>query len=261
VLTFTDMREARAAREKLQQAIRARDEVLGIVSHDLRNPVSVIFSSASLLLEFDLSAERRREHLVSIKRSAARLNHLIQDLLDVARMEAGVLRVVPVHFDLRELLEEAMAYQSEAVEKADLNLEAEVPDPGARAWGDRDRVLQVLSNLLDNAVKFTPPGGRVEVGARDEASEAGTLFWVTDSGPGITTQDQERLFDRFWQVGRRDKRGAGLGLSIVKGLVEAHGGRVWLESEAGQGSTFLFLLPWKEEGEAPDLSPGTTATP
>lgn len=243
VLTFTDMRETRAAEASLRKALQARDEVLGVVSHDLRNPVGTIFSSASLLLELDLNPEKRREHMGSIKRSAERMNLLIQDLLDVARMEAGALRVAPTPFHLQELLEEVLAFQRGRGEEKGVSIRCRLPDPGAQGWGDRDRVLQVLSNLVVNALKFTPPGGRVEMGARVELHEEGVLFWVTDSGPGIAPEDQLRLFDRFWQVSRRDKRGTGLGLSIVKGLVEAHGGRVWVESEVGKGSTFLFLLP------------------
>jgi signal transduction histidine kinase len=128
-------------------------------------------------------------------------------------------------------------------EENGVSVRCRLPDPGAQAWGDRNRVFQLLSNLVDNALKFTPTKGTVEVGARVEPNDEGVLFWVTDSGTGISPESQARLFDRFWQVGRRDKRGAGLGLSIVKGLVEAHGGRIWVESEVGKGSTFLFVLP------------------
>ncbi len=243
VLTFTDMREARAAEESLKQALRARDEVLGIVSHDLRNPVGTIFSSASLLLELELAPEKQRDHLASIKRSAGRMNRLIQDLLDVARMEAGVLRVVPAHFHLDGVFEEVLALQKGTAEGKGIRLRSSLQESEGRGWGDRDRILQVLVNLVDNGLKFTPAGGWVELGAREEPHEDGFLFWVADSGPGIAPEDQDRLFDRFWQVGRRDKRGAGLGLSIVKGLVEAHGGTIWVESEPGEGSTFLFRLP------------------
>jgi signal transduction histidine kinase len=243
VLTFTDMRKTREAEGNLRKALQARDEVLGVVSHDLRNPVGTIFSSASLLLELELTQEKQRDHLASIKRSAERMNLLIQDLLDVARMEAGALRVAPANFYLRELLEEVMAFHRGKGEDKGVKLECRISDPAAQAWGDRDRVFQVLTNLVDNALKFTPEGGTVELGSRVESQEEGALFWVSDSGPGIAAEDQARLFDRFWQAGRRDRKGAGLGLSIVKGLVEAHGGRVWIESEMGKGSTFLFLLP------------------
>ncbi len=243
VLSFTDMTETRAAEATLRQAIQARDEVLAVVSHDLRNPVGTIFSAASLLLELPLSEEKRREHLFSVKRSAGRMNRLIQDLLDVARMEAGVFTVAAGQFQLQELLEEAVFLHREAARKGGIHIRSRFPDPYAQGWGDRDRVLQVLTNLLENAVKFAPEGGEVEVGAREEPEEGGILFWVSDNGPGIRASDQKRLFDRFWQVTRRDRRGAGLGLSIVKGLVEAHGGSVWVESEVGKGTTFLFLLP------------------
>jgi PAS domain S-box-containing protein len=243
VLTFTDMTETRAAEESLRQAIRARDEVLAVVSHDLRNPVGTIFSSASLLLELKLSEEKQRDQLMSVKRAAARMNRLIQDLLDVARMEAGALRVAVGHFRLGELLDEIVLTHRESARTRGVHLQSRSPDAAAQGWGDRDRVHQVLSNLVENALKFSGKGGVVEVGAREEPEEDGVLFWVSDTGPGIDEADRERLFDRFWQVSRRDKRGAGLGLSIVKGLVEAHGGRVWVESEEGVGTTFLFLLP------------------
>ncbi len=243
VLTFTDMTETRAAEANLRQAIQARDEVLAVVSHDLRNPVGTIFSAASLLLELNLPEEKRRSQLMAVKRAAGRMNRLIQDLLDVARMEAGGLRVAAGHFQLQELLDEIVLAHRDLARSRGIRLYSRYPDPYAQGWGDRDRIHQVLSNLVDNALKFSSEGGVVEIGAREEPDEGGTLFWVSDTGPGIEEADQERLFDRFWQISRRDKRGAGLGLSIVKGLVEAHGGRVWVESEDGMGSTFLFLLP------------------
>jgi PAS domain S-box-containing protein len=243
VLTFTDMRKTRAAEANLRQALQARDEVLGIVSHDLRNPVGTIFSAASLLLELELSPEKRQVHLTAIKRSAERMNLLIRDLLDVARTEAGALRVVPARFRVRELLDELMGLYVERGRAGGVELASVLDHPEARGWGDRDRILQALSNLVDNALKFTPKGGRVEVGARVEPQEGGLLLWVEDSGPGIAPDDRARLFDPFWQVSQRDGRGAGLGLSIVEGLVQAHGGRVWVESTVGEGSTFFLLLP------------------
>ncbi len=243
VLTFTDMTNTRAAEASLRQAVQARDEVLAVVSHDLRNPVGTIFSAASLLLELRLSEEKRREQLTLVKRAAGRMNRLIQDLLDVARMEAGALRVAATQFHLQELLDEIVLIHRDRARDAGVRLYSRFPDPYSQGWGDRDRVHQVLSNLVDNALKFCTEGGVVEIGAREEPEDGGILFWVSDTGIGIEPADEERLFDRFWQVSRRDKRGAGLGLSIVKGLVEAHGGQVWVESEVGTGSTFFFRLP------------------
>lgn len=245
VLTFVDMTEARAAEETLRQAIGTRDEVLAVVSHDLRNPVGTIYSTAALLLEMDLPEESRKEHLSGVKRSAERINRLIQDLLDVARMEAGALSVERVTIPAGEILDEvAVAFRGRA-EAAGITLQLSLQDPSLHVWGDRDRVIQALSNLLQNAIKFTASGGAVTLGAREANGEVvpGVGFWVTDTGPGIEPSDQARLFDRFWQVSRRDKRGTGLGLSIVKGIAEAHGGRVGVESEVGKGSTFFLFLP------------------
>ncbi|MFC1661059.1 ATP-binding protein [Gemmatimonadota bacterium] len=253
VLTFADMTEARAAEETLRQAVQTRDEVLAVVSHDLRNPVGTIYSTASMLLELGLPEESRREHLQAVKRSAQRVNRLIQDLLDVARIEAGALPVGPEPMPAGEILDEvAASYRDQAME-ADVNLVVRLRDPDLRVWADRDRVIQALSNLVQNGLKFTPSGGSITVGATvaldDDKVEAGCVFWVSDTGPGIDLADQARLFDRFWQVRRKDKRGAGLGLSIVKGIVEAHGGWVWVKSKPGEGSTFHVFLPKGIPGE------------
>jgi len=243
VLSFTDMTETQAAEESLRQAVRARDEVLAVVSHDLRNPVGTIFSAASLLLELELPSEKRREHLATVQRSAMRMNRLIQDLLDVARMEAGALSVAPASFSFRDLVQEVVASHRVQAEVDGIRLRQEVPDEVGAVWGDRDRLLQVLTNLVENALKFTPAGGRVDVVCRKDGDSGDLRVSVSDTGPGILPEDQERLFDRFWQVSRKDKRGAGLGLSIAKGIVEAHGGKVWVESREGEGSTFWFSLP------------------
>ncbi len=243
VLSFTDMTETRAAEESLRQAVRARDEVLAVVSHDLRNPVGTIYSAASLLLDLELPPEKEREHLATVKRSAARMNRLIRDLLDVARLEAGVLSVAPAAFQVRDLVREALESHRVQAEADSVCLRERVPEEVGEAWGDRDRLLQVLSNLLGNALRFTPSGGWVEVAVRTDEVTGGLQVSVSDSGPGISQEDQERLFDRFWQVSRKDKQGAGLGLSIAKGIVEAHGGTVWVESREGEGSTFCFTVP------------------
>ncbi len=245
VLSFTDMTETRAAEESLRQAVRARDEVLAVVSHDLRNPVGTIYSAASLLLDLELPPEKEREHLATVKRSAARMNRLIRDLLDVARLEAGVLSVAPAVFQVRDLVREALESHRVQAEADSVRLRKRIPEEVGEAWGDRDRLLQVLSNLLENALRFAPPGGWVEVAARTDEVTGGLRVSVSDSGPGISQEDQERLFDRFWQVSRKDKQGAGLGLSIAKGIVEAHGGRIWVESREGEGSTFRFTVPGK----------------
>ncbi len=249
VLSFTDMTKTRAAEASLRQAVRARDEVLAVVSHDLRNPVGTIFSAASLLLTLDPSPEKRREHLLAVKRSAERINRLIQDLLDVARLEAGVLPVDPGPFQVRDILNDVVEGHRGRAEEKGVNLTVRVPEGIPAAWGDPHRVVQVLTNLVENALRETPAGGEISLGVEDGPAGGGLRFMVRDTGPGIRPEDQIRLFDRFWQVSRKDKGGAGLGLSIVKGIVEAHGGTVWVDSEMGKGTAFWFTLP--------DDSPGS----
>lgn len=243
VLSFTDMTQTQAAEESLRQALQTRDEVLAVVSHDLRNPVGTIYSAASLLLDLEVSPEKRRGHLQTVKRSAERMNRLIQDLLDVARLEAGGLSVVPTRFPVQELVREVLSSHRVRAEEAGLELRSHFPEDVGEAWGDRDRFLQAMANLVENALRHTPRGGRVEMSARTDASSGDVHVSVSDSGPGISPEDQKRLFDRFWQVSRKDKLGAGLGLSIAKGIVEAHGGRIWVESREGEGSAFWFSIP------------------
>ena len=241
VLTFTDMSDIRRAQEGLRQAVRARDEVVAVVSHDLRNPLGTIAAAAGLLLELDVTTEKRREHLRLIVRAADRMNRLIGDLLDVARIESGSLSVRTAPVPVEPLLEEAIELLEPLAQEKGLVLLCRV-DPDARnVMADRDRVLQVLSNLIGNAVKFSRPGAvRLSVGPGKGDT---MVFSVADTGPGIPAEAVEHVFDRFWRQNQTDRQGAGLGLAIVKGIVQAHGGEVWVESRPGEGSTFSFSLP------------------
>jgi signal transduction histidine kinase len=248
VLSFTDMTATRAAEASLREAVQARDEVLAVVSHDLRNPVGTIVSGASLLLTLDPGPEKQKEHLQAIKRSAQRINRLIQDLLDVARMEVGALSIHPGPFQVDPLLEELVEANREQAIGRGLVLVADAAQGGVKGWGDRHRVIQALTNLVENALRETPAGGQITLGASAEPHGGGLRFSVSDTGPGIPLEDRERLFDRFWQVSRRGG-GAGLGLSIVKGIAEAHGGTVGVETAHGEGSCFWFTLPPGSEEE------------
>ena len=241
VLTFTDIREQREIAEALRQALRARDEVLAVVSHDLRNPVGTVYSAADLLLEIELPREKLLEHLSIIKRSASHMNRLIQDLLDVARIEAGGFSVAPRLEEITPILEEACELSAPLAASKQIELHCRPADRLPAVKADRDRVLQVMSNLIGNALKFTPPEGRVEVSA--EAGDREVVVTVSDTGPGIPPEDREQVFDRFWQVRRSDRAGAGLGLAIVRGIVESHGGRVWVDESPDGGSVFCFTLP------------------
>ena len=240
VLTFADLTEIRETEEALRQAVRAREEVVAVVSHDLRNPLATMTSAAELLLEIDLPEERRREHLEAIARSGDRMSRLIRDLLDVARIEAGGLSVDPSPVSAEALLREAEEMAVPMAREQELTVERRTDGELPRVLADRDRVLQVFSNLVGNAVRFTPPGGTITLRARSDGDEV--VWGVDDTGPGIPPEDRAHLFDRFWQVDRSDREGAGLGLAIVRGIAEAHGGRVWEEGEPGKGARFRFTL-------------------
>lgn len=224
-----------------QAAIRARDDVLGIVAHDLRNPVGTIRMAAELLSELELPVETRRKHCGIIIRAADRMNGLIQDLLVVSSIEAGRLSIVPDVLDVPPLLDEVrdmFRVQAEARLQS-LHVDCSTTLPKVRA--DRDRILQVFSNLIGNAIKFTPEGGRITIAV--EPAEDGVRFSVSDTGRGIPAEELPHVFDRFWQSKQTRRGGAGLGLTITRGIVEAHHGTITVSSTPGVGTTFTFTLP------------------
>jgi signal transduction histidine kinase len=228
-----------------QDATRTRDDLVAIVSHDLRNPVHTIHMAASFLLDIAPPDDRRvqaRRQLEVIQRSATRANRLIQDLLDVARIQAGGLAVDPVPVDVRSLLNEAVESATPLASAAQLSVVCDAPESLGPISSDRERVLQVFANLIGNAIKFTPKGGQIKILASSENGEV--RFTVADTGPGIPPEHLDHVFDRYWQAkSTKKKLGAGLGLSIAKGIVEAHGGRIWVESPPNSGAEFNFTLP------------------
>ena len=228
--------------EQARQAVRARDEVVAVVSHDLRNPLNAVLIASTVLSEHgdpERLQPRDRKQIDVIRRAAEQMTSLTQDLLEVSALESGTVTVTPRACPPATLLTAAEMFAPEAEEKG-VALRTSLPEEELpRVAADYGRVLQVFGNLVGNAVKFTPSGGEVEVGAARAAEYV--RFWVRDTGPGIEREHLPRLFDRFWQA-RRGGHGAGLGLAIVRGIVEAHGGQVWAESEPGAGSTFHFTL-------------------
>ena len=238
------LQEAELAASAARQAAEAREEILRVVAHDLRDPLGTISMTASLLLD-GLGRDSKRpgdeKYVQIIARSASRMDRLIHDLLDVTRMDTGRLQVdpkaEPLACVLRDALEGAELHARERSLTLSLALEDELP----AAWIDASRVAQAISNLLGNALKFTPPGGRITVGAKRERSWV--RVWVADSGEGIAEDQVERIFRPFWQAHAADGRGLGLGLAITRGIVEAHGGRIAVESHPGRGSTFSFTVP------------------
>ena len=236
------MDNARSYR-RAQEAARQRDLVLGVVSHDLRNPLSAIGMCVTGLEHGanDDPAERA-EILATIRASTNWAQRLIADLLDVSSIEAGRLSFEPHSTDPTVLAKRAAeVFEAEAATRS-VRLMVDVPETLPLVMADESRVLQVLSNLLSNAMKFTPPGGSITVGARSIGDSV--AFSVRDNGPGIPPEEVPRLFDRFWRARRGDEgRGTGLGLAIAKGIVDAHGGQIEVDTAPGVGATFRFTVP------------------
>jgi signal transduction histidine kinase len=220
---------------------RAREEVIGIVSHDLRNPLNVINLALAGLKAPDLPLAKREKQVEKIQRSVARMNGLIQDLLDVTRIEGGRLPITSSQQDTGSLAFDAFEMMRTLADDRSIVFTLKCPPGLPPVLADRERSLQVFSNLIGNALKFTPEGGEVTLSAQREGQEI--VFAVSDTGSGIPPDDLPRIFDRFWQATRDARAGAGLGLAISRGIVQAHGGKIWVESKVGQGSTFFFTLP------------------
>ena len=237
--------DAQALYQRTRDAVGARDEVLAVVSHDLRNPLSAIRMCASALRETPLpTPEAASELLETIEDSATWAFHIIEDLLDVASLDAGRLSIESEPLQLGPVLERAHTMFIPAAAERHQTLDVQTPAEDAlpRVLIDSDRILQVLTNLLQNAVKFTPPGGTIRVRALE--APGAVQVSVSDTGPGIAADDITRVFERFWHAGRQSKvRSTGLGLAIARGIIEAHGGRLWVDSTVGQGSTFFFTIP------------------
>jgi signal transduction histidine kinase len=233
-----------------QQAVQAREEVLAIVSHDLRNPLNAVMLAASLLQTSDKIVPDDREQLEIIDISAKRMQRLIEDLLDVTRLEGGKqLPIDPAPLDVHSLFDETYELFKSQAATASITLQHHAPKEVLPVYADRHRVLQVLSNLIGNAMKFTQAGGIITF--RAELQDEKVLITVADTGPGIPRENLGDIFNPYWQAKRTARLGAGLGLPIAKGIVESHGGRIWVESEPGNGTKFFFTLPVAVDATAP----------
>lgn len=232
--------------EELSRSLRAREQTLAEVSHDLRNPLSSIILAAAQL---ERSAERSElpelvgRRAASIRRAGDRMNHLVQDLLDLARAENGRLELDVEEHSARELVDDAVESVAPVVRERELRVRAAV-EPLLVSC-DRERVHRVLANLLSNAVKVSPRKGTIELTARQRGGAV--LFTVADEGPGISLEEQRQMFEQYWRGRESGVQGVGIGLSIVKTLVERHGGKVWVDSAPGAGARFSFTLPHDEK--------------
>ena len=224
------------------EALDLRDEFLAIVSHDLRNPLNAIALNTQLLERLVSSSDPRLGRISqSLDSSIAQMQRIISDLLDLAAIEAGKLSVQLRPGDARNPIREAVEISRPASAEKSIALDARIGAEPLPARFDPGRILQVLDNLIHNALKFTPRGGRISVEGRrmNDAVE----IRVRDTGPGLKPEEVSVIFDRFRQVEKRGRRALGLGLYISRSIVESHGGRIWAESAPGEGSTFLFTLP------------------
>jgi signal transduction histidine kinase len=217
--------------------------MLRVVSHDLKNPLHTIGMSADLLATVELSREQREEQLRIVSRTVERMNRLIHDLLDAARVQSGrALAVTPANLNTREFLTEATDQVSAEARARKIRLECDADSAPETLLADHDRLLQVFSNLVGNAVKFTGEGGLIRVTAT-RSENGSVLFSVCETGPGIPAENLSHLFEPFWQAGDNARLGTGLGLSIARGIVEAHGGNISVSSVSGEGTTFEFDIP------------------
>jgi signal transduction histidine kinase len=241
----TGQKQATEERQRLlakaEQAVADRDHVLAIVSHELRNPLNTVTMAATLLRDFAAVPEAAQKSIASITRSAQRMSRMIQDLLDLSSIQAGRLAIDPRPLDPRSLAEEIVdTFEPEAAGRG-LTLTLEAGDSLPMIRADRDRLFQALANVVGNALKVTTTGG-VVVGVCSRGRGEDVVFTVRDTGPGIPAEQQDRLFEPYWR-GPSTYRGSGLGLAIARGVVENHGGRIWVESTPGSGTTFFFTVP------------------
>lgn len=245
VATIKSLLRTRMAEKEAQAATRSRDEMMAIVSHDLRNPLAAVMLQVKLMnkaLDAKGEVPDLKDKLARIANSCNRMNRLIQDLLDVTSIEGGNFKINQGHFSVGNLLLDTLNGFEEIAESQGIELVHHIGNEEDTAFGDRERIHQLLMNLIANSIKFTPKGGKITVRSEQKVGE--TLISVEDTGVGIPAEAIPHLFNRYWQ-GRKDngRQGIGLGLSIVKGIVDAHHGKIWVESVPDQGSKFTVQLP------------------
>lgn len=230
---------ARHRSDEQRPATRRRDEVLGIVAHDLRNHLNTIRASSKVALVMGDKSPRRP--IETIERVSERMERLIRDLLDVSAIERGTLAIDPAPVRPVDVLAEAVDAHAAASSELGIGLGVDCDGDLPEVAADFQRLLQVLGNLLGNAIKFTPRGGRIVVGASPDAGRV--RFWVSDTGQGISRDQVPYVFEKFSQRRARPQDGVGLGLAICKAIVDAHGGRIWVDSSVGKGTTVCFTMP------------------
>jgi signal transduction histidine kinase len=228
---------------EIQKIADMQSQFVSTVSHELKNPLGVIRESMDLILDRlagEVSGEQR-EILEMGKKSTERLIRLVGDLLDLSKIEAGKMKLRPEDMDLGILVTDVLKLYANEISKKKIVLQKDIPPNMGLLWGDRDTLIRVVINLVNNAIKYTPEGGRITVRLTGSAKEV--RFEIADTGAGIPKESFAKLFNKFERVMAERQEGTGLGLAISKDIIELHKGKIWVESEAGKGSKFIFILP------------------
>lgn len=242
-------RRLRLAHQSALNAIKSRDELLAVVSHDLKNPLSAISMSTEVMLRrLEGNGDSNiRKGLERIKMAVAVMMDLIKDLLDHAKLETGKLELEIQDENFYDALRKTEELLAPLIKSKSIKIINDFSGPSPVVKADKTRLIQILTNLISNAVKFSPEGSKIEVRAKVKGKEL--KVWIRDYGEGIASKDIPHVFDRYWQKKKTSKMGTGLGLPIVKELVHAHSGRIWVESKEGEGTTFFFTLPLQMKHE------------
>lgn len=246
VATVRSLFRITEAEKKAKDASRSQEEVLAVVSHDLRNPLSFIMLQTKIIeKEIDrksISPEETIKRMRVISNTCLKMNRLIQDLLDVTTLEKDKLKLELSSFSIHSLIQDVFVYYQEPALQSEISLDRDLDDSGdLKIMADRERLLQVLGNLISNSIKFTPPGGKILI--KVSKKEEFVQFEVQDTGAGIPEDQLKNAFNRYWKGHDERKSGYGIGLSIVKGITEAHGGKVKIESVSGTGTSVKFTIP------------------
>ena len=252
VRLFTELKPDKELEQKSRQlevASQHKSEFLANMSHELRTPLNAVIGFSEVLSDrmFGELNEKQEEYLKDIYASGQHLLSLINDILDLSKVEAGRMELELAAFDLPTAIDNALTLVRERAGRRGITLGCEIGERVGMIQGDERKVKQVLLNILSNALKFTPEGGRIDV--RTALKEGTVEISVTDTGVGIAPEDQEAIFEEFRQVGTSDKKveGTGLGLALSRKFIELHGGRIWVQSQEGVGSTFTFTIPVRSE--------------